>query len=61
MQETEASRRALNKLKLEMNFADLPNLASAQLGATILFATDEWFASAGIFSSLFQFEAIYVS
>lgn len=26
---------------------DLPNLASSQLGAEIIYATDEWFASAG--------------
>jgi hypothetical protein len=30
-----------------MEATDLPNLASAQLGAKILFATDEWFAAAG--------------
>jgi allantoicase len=32
-----------------MEATDLPNLASAQLGAKILFATDEWFAAAGEF------------
>ena len=31
-----------------MQATDLPNLASAQLGAKILFATDEWFAAAGM-------------
>jgi allantoicase len=30
-----------------MNYLDLPNLASPQLGARIIFATDEWFAAAG--------------
>jgi allantoicase len=30
-----------------MDFRDLPNLASTQLGSRIVFATDEWFASAG--------------
>lgn len=28
-----------------MEVTDLPNLASAQLGSKILFATDEWFAA----------------
>ncbi len=32
---------------LTMDIADLPNLASPQLGAAIVFATDEWFAAAG--------------
>jgi allantoicase len=27
---------------------DLPNLVSPLLGASIVFATDEWFAAAGI-------------
>ena len=31
-----------------MEYVDLlPNLASNQLGSEVLFATDEWFASAG--------------
>lgn len=30
-----------------MEITDLPNLASAQLGTKIVFATDEWFAAAG--------------
>ncbi|KAJ1427327.1 galactose-binding domain-like protein, partial [Ochromonadaceae sp. CCMP2298] len=31
---------------MDTDFADLPNLASPQLGARIVFATDEWFAAA---------------
>lgn len=31
-----------------MNYFDLPNLASPLLGTQILFATDEWFAAAGM-------------
>ena len=30
-----------------MDHTDLPNLGSPQLGTEIVFATDEWFASAG--------------
>ena len=30
-----------------MDYNDLPNLASPQIGSRILFATDEWFAAAG--------------
>jgi allantoicase len=30
-----------------MEITDLPNLASAQLGTRIVFATDDWFAAAG--------------
>lgn len=30
-----------------MEITDLTNLASAQLGTKIVFATDEWFAAAG--------------
>jgi hypothetical protein len=33
--------------RMDADFADLPNLASPQLGARIVFATDEWFAAAG--------------
>ncbi len=33
-----------------MNYLDLPNLASPQLGGSIVFATDEWFAAAGEFA-----------
>lgn len=32
-----------------MEYNDLPNLASPLLGSKIVFATDEWFASAGNF------------
>ena len=34
--------------QLTMDISDLPNLASTQLGAKILFSTDEWFAVAGM-------------
>jgi hypothetical protein len=37
----------------KMNYLDLPNLASPQLGTKILFATDEWFAAAGSFAKSF--------
>jgi allantoicase len=33
---------------LSLSHSDLPNLASAMLGTQIVFATDEWFAAAGI-------------
>ena len=36
--------------QLTMDISDLPNLASTQLGAKILFSTDEWFAVAGMYN-----------
>jgi allantoicase len=38
-----------------MNYLDLPNLASPQLGTKILFATDEWFAAAGSLRNLLSY------
>jgi allantoicase len=38
-----------------MNYLDLPNLASPQLGTKILFATDEWFAAAGSCEDFFLY------
>lgn len=37
-----------------MEFSDLPNLSSPLLGSKIVFATDEWFASAGLFEYRFE-------
>jgi hypothetical protein len=34
------------------DYNDLPNVASPLLGASIVFATDEWFAAAGQFDRL---------
>jgi hypothetical protein len=44
--------------KQKMNYLDLPNLASPQLGTKILFATDEWFAAAGSCEDIFFFISV---
>jgi allantoicase len=51
------AKKKVQQSKKTMNYLDLPNLASPQLGTKILFATDEWFAAAGslrIFLFLFS-------